>query len=101
PDDVFASRLVFALEREDAPLSTADLALVKLLVGDLEQLRKDAPELQIGKPSCCHDSVIGSRLTSADKHCTLIQVPLGTPFLALQTQAAVNRAREVLQLRIA
>ena len=101
PDDVFASRLVFAIEREDAPLTAADYDLVKVLAADLEQLRQDALELQIGKTCCCLDAVIGTRLISADKHCTLIQVPLGTPFLALQTQAAVDRAREVLQKRIA
>ena len=45
PDDVFASRLVFAVERADRPLTDADFALVRDLVGDLEKLRKDAPEL--------------------------------------------------------
>ncbi len=101
PDDVFASRLVFAIEREDAPLSDADFTLVKLLADDLDQLHQETPDLQIGKSCCCRDAVIGSRLISADRHCTLIQVPLGTPFLALQTQAAVDRARQVLQKRIA
>ena len=68
--------------------------LVKQMVADLEQLRKDEPDLKIGKPSCFADGIIGSRLTSADKKCTLINVPLGTPFLALQTQAAVDQAKE-------
>src|SRR4051812_38733929 len=42
PQDVFASRLVFTVERPDAPLTDADFALVDLLVEDLEQLRRDA-----------------------------------------------------------
>src|SRR5207302_11479769 len=33
--------------------------------------------------------------------CTLLQVPLGTPFLALQTRAAVDRAHEVLAWTLA
>jgi RND superfamily putative drug exporter len=100
PDDVFASRLVFAVERTDAPLTEADLALVKFMVDDLEQLRQQEPDLKIGKPVSCRDAVVGSRLTSQDKHCTLIQVPLGSPFLALQTQAAVDRAHQVLRKRL-
>jgi putative drug exporter of the RND superfamily len=101
PDDVFASRLVFAVEREEAPLSADDFALVKSLVDDLDQLRKDEPALKIGKACSCRDGIVGSRLTSTDKHCTLIQVPLGTPFLALQTQTAVDRTKVVLQQRLA
>jgi RND superfamily putative drug exporter len=100
PDDVFASRLVFAIEREDAPLSEVDFALVKLFVEELEKLRKEAPELKIGKICSCLDGVVGSRLTSTDRHCTLIQVPLGSPFLALQTQAAVDRATAALRTKI-
>ncbi|HYV37024.1 MAG TPA: MMPL family transporter [Gemmataceae bacterium] len=101
PEDVFASRLVFAVERQDTPLTDADFGVVKQLMQDLEQLRKDQPELGIGKPCCCRDGIVGGRLLSNDKHCTLIQVPLASPFLALQTQAAVDRAKEVLQKRIA
>jgi RND superfamily putative drug exporter len=101
PDDVFASRLVFAVEREEEILGDSDFALVSTLVDDLELLRKQAPDLQIGKPCSYRDAVIGSRLISADRHCTLIQVPLGTPFLALQTQASVDRARECLEKRVA
>jgi hypothetical protein len=84
-DDVFASRLVFAIERDDAQLTEADLALVRQVVDDLEQFRKQTPELNIGKITSCFDGVIGSRLTSQDRHCTLIQVLLRSPFLALQT----------------
>src|SRR5262245_38458057 len=59
PDDVFASRVVFALEREDQPLSEADFRLVDLLVKDLERLRQDAPELKLGKINSYHDDIIG------------------------------------------
>ena len=38
------------------------------------------------------DPFIGKRLLSDDGHCTLIQVSLGTPYLALQTRATVDRA---------
>src|SRR5262245_17599148 len=38
PKDVSASNLVFALEREDAPLTLADFQLVDELVRDLNQL---------------------------------------------------------------
>ncbi len=100
PEDVFASRLVFAVEREDGPLNEADFEVVKQLVADLEQLRKQAPELGIGKAISFRDGLVGGRLTSTDKHCTLIQVPLASPFLAVQTQAAVDRATEVLRARL-
>jgi RND superfamily putative drug exporter len=101
PEDVFASRLVFAIEREEGPLTLADYELVETLVDELEQLRALSPELGIGKPCSCKHGLVGCRYVSADKQCTLIQVPLGTPFLALQTQAAVDRATEVLRTRLA
>src|SRR5687767_10881100 len=49
PQDVFASRVIFAVERPDAPLSESDLALVDGLVTALNQLRQDEPDLQIKK----------------------------------------------------
>jgi RND superfamily putative drug exporter len=101
PQDVFASRLIFALEREDRPLSNADFALADQMVADLEKLRQQAPELKISAISSYQDGLIGSRLTSPDQHCTLIQVSLGTPYLALQTQATVDRAQKVVQQRLA
>src|SRR5438105_15089349 len=39
PKDVFASNLVYAIEREECPLSDADLQLVDQLVQDLEALK--------------------------------------------------------------
>ncbi|MBI3411656.1 MAG: MMPL family transporter [Planctomycetes bacterium] len=101
PQDVFASRAVFALEREDRSLSDDDFRLVELLVQDLEKLRQDAPELKLGKINSYQDDVIGFRLISADQRCTLIHLSLGTPYLAVATQCAVDRADSVLRKRLA
>src|SRR5438270_10540403 len=49
PQDVFASRAIFAVQRPDRPLSQADLRLVDRFVEDLGQLRREVPGLQIGK----------------------------------------------------
>src|SRR5690242_15540971 len=48
PADVFASRLVFAVERTNAPLTEADFQLTYRLVDTLERLRREAPELNLG-----------------------------------------------------
>lgn len=101
PQDVFASRLVFTIQRPNASLTDSDLALVSHCVTDLERLRQDAPELQIGKIISYRDPLIGSRLMSADQRCTLIQVSLATPFLALQTRRAVDRAEALLRQQFA
>src|SRR5947208_16886347 len=45
PQDVFASRVLFAVERPDGPLTGADLALVDDLAADLEKLKQDEPAL--------------------------------------------------------
>lgn len=100
PQDVFASRVVFALEREAAPLSEGDYQLVTQIVGDLETLRQDAPELKIGKIDSYQDGLIGARLISPDQQCTLIQMSLGTPYLAISTLHAVDRAEAVVQERV-
>ena len=46
------------------------------------------------------DAFIGKRLLSEDGQCTLIQVALSTPFLALQTRTTVDRAEARLQQRL-
>jgi RND superfamily putative drug exporter len=97
PNEVFASRAVFAVEREDAPLSEADLVLVDRMVAELERLRQEEPELRLGKVASHRDGLVGKRLLSADGHCTLIQVALGTPYLAVQTQQTVDRTEARLQ----
>jgi RND superfamily putative drug exporter len=101
PHDVFASRVVFAIERPSAALSDDDLALIDQLVGELSRLRQAEPDLQI-KGICSHrDPFLGKRMLSADGRCVLIQVSLGTPYLALQTRATVDRAEAVVRRRLA
>jgi putative drug exporter of the RND superfamily len=100
PKDVFASRLIFALERPDTVLTDADFILVDSCVHVLEQLRCDAPELQLGKVLSYRDPLTGRRLTSQDRRCTLIEMSLNTPYLALQTRAAVDRADALLRQRL-
>jgi len=97
PHEVFASRAVFALERPDTPLRPPDFALADAMVEELVRLREQEPNLQIGKIVSHKDGLIGGRLTSADGRCTLIQVSLGTPYLAFQTQTTVDRAEERLR----
>jgi putative drug exporter of the RND superfamily len=56
--------------------------------------------LGIGNILSCRNGLIGGRLISEDRHCALIQVSLNSPFLALQTRAAVDRAEAVLRERV-
>jgi RND superfamily putative drug exporter len=100
PKDISQSRAIFAVERQDGPLTDADFQLVDNFVGDLNQLHKNEPELQIGQINSYRDGFVGNRLTSKDGRCTLIQVSLGTPYLALQTRATVDRAEEELEKRL-
>ena len=97
PNEVFASRAVFALERPEAPLRPEDFEIADRMTQELGRLRDEEPELKIGKIVSYKDGLIGRRLTSSDGHCTLIQVSLGTPYLALQTQHTVDRAEECLR----
>ena len=101
PQDVFASRLIIAVERSDAPLTPADFALVDGMVADLQALRQEEPNLQIARICSHRDPLIGKRLVSADNHCTLIQVSLGTPYLAVQTRTTVDAADRRLRARLA
>lgn len=100
PKELDCSRITFALERAGTPLGPRDFALVDDLVADLEQLRK-TDDLRIGKIYSYKEPLIGRRLTSSDGLCTLIQVSLATPYLALQTREIVDRAEAALQKRIA
>jgi RND superfamily putative drug exporter len=101
PKDVFASRIVFALERADGPLTEADFALVQELAKDLEQLRHEAPDLKLGSVDSFQDGIVGTRMTSTDRQCTLVQMSLDTTFLAYATVTAVDRAEQVAQERLA
>lgn len=100
PQDVFASNVVFAVERNDTALTESDFQLVDLIVQDLERLRQDAPELKLGKVQSYQDGFLGCRLTSGDRQCTLIPVSLGTPYMALATQATVDRTAAVVARRL-
>ena len=91
PRDVFASRVILVAERADRPLDEADFALIDRTVDAVNGLRQAEPDLQIGRVDSHRDGLLGRRLVSADGHCTLIQVSLGTPFLALQTRTSVDR----------
>src|SRR6185295_4537793 len=92
--------IVFALEREHSVLSESDFKVVDQLVAELDKLRKQSPELKIGKIDSYEDGIVGARLTSADQQCTLIQVSLGTPYLAVATLNAVEEARNVVAARL-
>jgi len=100
PQELDCSRITFCLERTDVPLTKPDFALAGQVVADLEKLREAEPQLKIVKVYSCKDPIIGRRLTSEDGHCTLIQVSLATPYLAIQTQAAVDRAEAVVKQRL-
>jgi RND superfamily putative drug exporter len=101
PQDVFASRAVLAIERAERPLDPADFALIDRCVARLTRLRQEEPGLQIGQIASHRDAFIGKRLVSTDGHCSLIQVSLATPFLAVQTQATVDRAEAVVREELA
>jgi RND superfamily putative drug exporter len=101
PQDVFASRGIFVVERSKGKLTEADLRLVDRLADDLAALRAEEPDLGIGRIYSRRDPFIGKRLVSADGQCALIQMSLATPYLALQTQKAVDRAEARLRQRMA
>ncbi|MBL8792486.1 MAG: MMPL family transporter [Planctomycetia bacterium] len=100
PQELDCSRITFCLERNDAPLSQQDFALASQVVADLDKLRQTEPQLKIVKVYSFQDPMLGKRLTSADGHCTLIQVSLATPYLAIQTQVAVDRAETAVKQRL-
>src|SRR5439155_15030950 len=61
PKDISQSRVIFAVERGDGPLTDADFKLVDGFVNDLNQLRQNAPELQIGQVNSYRDGFVGNR----------------------------------------
>ncbi|MGH9676223.1 MAG: MMPL family transporter, partial [Candidatus Acidiferrum sp.] len=99
PHDVHASRVIFALERQDRVLSETDLALADGIAADLRQLAHDAPDLQLGAIISPSDPFIGKRLISADGKCALVQLSLSAPYLAVQTRTAVDRAEAAIRPR--
>jgi RND superfamily putative drug exporter len=101
PEDLAACKALFAIERDESPLGDTDFALVDQLVGDLEHLRQSEPALKIGKIESYKDGLIGCRLTSGDRQCTLVQVNLASPYLAIASQSAVERAEKCVRNRLA
>jgi RND superfamily putative drug exporter len=101
PQDVSASRAVFALERTDEILTPKDLELADRLTVRLKNLQRDEPALQINGVVSSKDGPAASRLMAADGKCTLIQVALATPYLAAQTRTTVDRCEEVIRAEIA
>lgn len=96
PRDVYASRAVFALERADGePLGADDLAAADAVAGRLRRLKSAEPGLGVSGVMARHDGPVGTRLTAADGRCTLIQLSLNSPYLALKTRDAVDRAEVV------
>jgi RND superfamily putative drug exporter len=91
PQDIFASKLVFVLERSGAPLTETDTEFVEKLAGHVRTTAQEHPDLQIKSILTPADPFIGSRLISADRACALIQVSLGTPYLAFKTVDAVEQ----------
>lgn len=96
PNDVSACKLIISIERQDRPLEANDFAMADKLVARLNTFRADHPEWKTGTIVSHRDPFLGKRLISRDGHCTLIQVPLPTPYLALQTRQAVDQARTVV-----
>src|SRR5262249_52299518 len=76
-------------------------SLIDGIVADLEKLREREPELKIGRVHSHKDAFVGKRLLSKDGRCALVQVALGTPYLAMQTRTSVDRAEEVVRRRLA
>src|SRR5437762_1245588 len=64
PQDVFASRLLLAVERTGAPLTDADLGLVDGMTDDLNRLKDEEPGLQIRRVVSHREPFIGKRLLS-------------------------------------
>jgi RND superfamily putative drug exporter len=101
PQDVFASRAVVAVERSAGALTAADLALADRMADALDDLRRVEPELKIGGVVSRRDGLVGSRLVSADRQSVLIQVSLGTPYMAVQTRTTVDRVEDRLRAVLA
>ena len=101
PQDVFASRAVLVFERSAGELTNEDLALADRITSAIERLRRAEPELRVNGVCSYRDPVVGKRLVSQDRRATLIQISLGTPYLALQTRSSVDRCEAVARAEIA
>ncbi|MFO0877535.1 MAG: MMPL family transporter [Gemmataceae bacterium] len=97
PQEVFASRLILVVERQESPLEASDLNLVDEVVTRIHRLRDERPDLKILKVYSHRDAFIGKRLLSDDGHCTLVQIALDTPYLALHTRQAVDEVESAVK----
>jgi RND superfamily putative drug exporter len=94
PAEAVGSRAIFVFEREQQPLTSADFRLVDEAAHALGKL---APGLSgVGAVTSHRDPLMGHRLTSSDRHCTLLIVNLDSPFLAAKTAERVHRLEEAL-----
>lgn len=104
PQDVFACKAVFAVERDDAPLTEGDFAIIDEIIHALEALPRSRPDLNVVKVESHRDPLVGCRLISADRQCALIQVGLANPYLANATQTAVieleREAERILRTKV-
>lgn len=101
PQDVFASRAILVVERANGALTSGDFAQVDRISAALESLQAANPGLRMIGVAGHKTPIIGRRLISDDGCCTLIQVSLATPYMALQTRETVERceaaARDVFR----
>jgi RND superfamily putative drug exporter len=97
PKEVSASRAMVAIERNNAPLTSADFQVVDKMAARLRHLREENANTHIVSVASYRDGPVGDRLISRDKHCTLIQLALDTPYLAGGTREAVDLAQKEIQ----
>jgi len=97
PNDVSASRMLLVVERTDAVLLRSDFQLVDKLVAKLNELSRIEPDLGITGVASYRDGPVGKRLTSYDKKCTLVQISLASPYLAVKTRDTVDRAEALVR----
>lgn len=100
PNDAFASRAIVVLERADGPLTTGDLAVADRISQVIDELRQAEPNLKITGVAAHRTPIIGPRLVSDDRQCTLIQISLATPYIALQTRETVDRCEAEIRAAV-
>ena len=97
PNEVSGSKVVFAFERPDQPLTDSDLALVDRVVIALEAERQRKPEAPWSAVTSYRDRLMGNRLRSSNGQCTLVLVNLDTPFLAFKSNDAVRTLEQIVK----
>ncbi|VTS06364.1 MMPL family transporter [Tuwongella immobilis] len=97
PKDVSAARAIIAIERPEGKLQPSDFAWVDRLTERLTTVKQEHPEWNITGITSYRDGPVGSRLTSHDGTCTLVQVLLSTPYLAVKTRDTVEHVQTEVQ----